>query len=211
MRTRGAGIRLAILAALGAGACATTSFTSTWTAPDAKGTQFQPGDKIVAMVMSDQVALRRAGEANLADVLDARGFKAIPAYTLIRDEDVQDEATAKAKIEASDAVGVVVLRPRGAEKETTTTDWYSAPYYGGFWGGYYGSGWGSLYPTAPMRTTRTDVHVSIETLIYDLRRNKLVWAGRSKTTNPDDIEALVLELSKAVGPELRRAGLVAGR
>ena len=98
---------------------------------------------------------------------------------------------------------MIVLRPRGSEKETTTTtNWYSAPYYGGFWGsGYYGSGWGSLYGTPGTTTTRTDVYVTVETMVYDLRRNKLVWAGRSKTTNPKDVEDFVLELSKAVGPE----------
>lgn len=109
-------------------------------------------------------------------------------------------------------MAVVVFRALGAEKETTTTTtggYYGAPYYGGFWGGgYYGQGWSTVYASPPMTTTRTDVHVSIETLIYDLRANKLVWAGRSKTTNPEDVEALVGELATAVAAELRREGLV---
>jgi hypothetical protein len=208
MTSRRLGICVAALTALAAGACASTSFTSTWTAPDAKALDLATGDRIVAMVISDQVSLRRSGEANLADVLDARGFKAVPAYTLIPDEEILDEAKAKARIDASNAVAVVVLRPLGTEKETTTTTtggYYGAPYYGGFWGGgYYGHGWSG----PPMTTTRTDVHVTVETLIYDLRRNKLVWAGRSKTTNPDDIEAFMNDLANGVGSELRKAGLV---
>jgi hypothetical protein len=214
MRTRGLGIGLASLA-LALGACASTSFQSTWKAPDVSRLDLEPGDQIVAMVISDQMSLRRSGEANLADVLDARGFKAVPAYTLIPEEEVRDEAKAKARIEASDAAAVVVFRPLGAEEEVTTTTtggYYGAPYYGGFWGGgYYGRGWGTVYASPPMTTTRTDVHVSVETLIYDLRTNKLVWAGRSKTTNPEDVEAFVGELSTAVADELRREGLVGGK
>jgi hypothetical protein len=218
MRTRGLRICFATLA-LVTGACASTSFQSTWKAPDVTRFELAPGDRIVAMVISDQVSLRRSGEANLADVLDARGFTAVPAYTLIPDEEVQDEAKAKARIEASKAVAVVVFRALGAEKETTTTTtggyyggYYGAPYYGGFWGGgYYGQGWSTVYASPPVTTTRTDVHVAIETLIYDLRANKLVWAGRSKTTNPEDVEALVGELATAVAAELRREGLVKGK
>ena len=48
-------------------------------------------------------------------------------------------------------------------------------------------------------------------LVNDLRANKLVWAARSKTTNPEDVEALVGELAQAVAAELRSEGLVGGK
>ena len=199
---------LAPLIALAAAGCASTTFDSIWKAPDAAPLDFKAGDRIVAMVVSDQVALRRSGEANLADVLDARGFTAVPAYTLIPDEEMRDEAKARARIEAGNVVGVVVLRPRGSEqKVTVTSTGYGPPYYGGFWGGgYYYNSWGYAETVA-----RTDTYVAIETLIYDLRQNKLVWAGRSKTMNPKDVEGFVGELAEAVAAELRRAGLVGGR
>ena len=136
------------------------------------------------MVISDQVSLRRSGEANLADVLDARGFTAVPAYTLIPDEEVQDEAKAKARIEASNAVAVVVFRALGAEKETprrpraaTTAGTTARPTTGASGEAVTtGNGWSTVYASPPVTTTRTDVHVAVETLIYDLRANKLVWA-----------------------------------
>jgi len=208
MRIRALGIGVAAVAALMAAGCASTSFQSIWKAPDAKPVELKPGDKIIAMVVSSQVSLRRAAEANLADVIDARGYTAVPAYMLIPDDEIQDEAKAKARIEASDAVAVVVFRPLGSEKETTTTTtggYWGAPYYGGFWGGYYGTVWAS----PPVTTTRTDVHFSVETLIYDLRQNKLVWAARSKTTNPEDVEQFVHELATAVAAEIKHDNLIA--
>ena len=194
--------------ALAAAGCASTTFESTWKAPDAKPMELQAGDKIVAMVVSDQESIRRSGEANLADVLDARGFKAVPAYMVIPQEEVRDEAKARARIEAAEVVGVVVLRPRGSEQKVTTSRvTYGPPYYGSFWGGgYYYDSWMYSQPV-----TRTDTYVTIETLIYDLRQNKLVWAGRSKTMNPETVEAFLGELAVAVAGELRKAGLIAGK
>jgi len=58
---------------------------------------------------------------------------------------------------------------------------------------------------------RTDTYVFVETLIYDLRSNKLVWAGQSKTMNPSDVEGFVAELAKAVRGELQKAGLAVAK
>ncbi len=191
-----------------AGCGATTSFTSTWKAPDAQPLQLKAGDKVIALVMAKSTAIRRAGEANLADELDKRGLVGVPAYTLMRDEEAADEARAKTVIDASGAAGIIVLRPLGREKEVTVTPaYYSAPYYGGFWGGYYRYGWGGAWGTSEVRT---DTYVHVETMIYDLRQNKLVWAGQTKTINPQDVESFVVELAAAVSKELRAAGLVVG-
>jgi hypothetical protein len=197
--------------------CATTSFTSVWKAPDAQPLQFSAGDKVVAMVVADSTGLRRSGEANLADELDKRGLQGVPAYSLLADADVKDEAKARAAIEASGAVGVILMRPMGKEQKISSTpsmyygaSYYGAPHYGGMWGGgYYGYGWGGgIYDPG---TIRTDTYVSIETVIYDLRQNKLVWAGQTRTMNPSDVEGFVTELATAVSKELRESGLVAPR
>lgn len=210
MRTLLGAASLALLLA----GCATTTFTSIWKAPDAKPLQFQAGDKVVAMVIAKSTSLRRSGEANLADELDKRGLQGVPAYTLLSDDEIKDEAKAKAAIEASGAVAAIVLRPQGQEQKVSSTPatyygsaYYGSPYYGGFWGGgYYGHGWGGVYDPG---TIRTDTYVSIETVIYDLRQNKLVWAGQTKTMNPSDVESFVGELADAVSRELRASGLVA--
>jgi len=205
----------AVAVSLWTAACATTTFTSSWKAPDARPLELAAGDKVVAIVMSDSTSLRRAGEANLADELDHRGLKGVPAYTLLSDQDVRDEAKARAAIEASGSVAVVAMRPLGSEQEVTSTpstyvggSYWGAPYYGGFWGGYYGHGWGGAWIPGEVRT---DTYVLIETLVYDLRQNKLIWAGSTRTMNPSDVEGAVVELAAAVAQELRKSGLIAKR
>jgi hypothetical protein len=52
--------------------------------------------------------------------------------------------------------------------------------------------------------------VRVETLIYSVDRDELLWAGRSETTNPKEknIAKLVKDLADATGKELRKAGLI---
>ena len=194
--------------------CATTTFTSSWKAPDAQPLQFKPGDKVVALILTDNEAIRRSGEANLADELDRRGLVGVPGYTLILAGEERNEAKARERIEAQGAVGVIVMRPKGKEEKVTVTGgYYSAPYYSNFWGGgygagYYGYGWGGMYVPPQVYT---DTYVSVETLVYDLRQNKLVWAGQTKSLNPSDIESFIAELATAIGAELRAQKLVAPR
>ena len=55
---------------------------------------------------------------------------------------------------------------------------------------------------------QTNTMVSIETLVYSLEQNKLVWGGQSRTTNPSNVEDLIAELSDEVAGELEKQGLL---
>jgi hypothetical protein len=47
-------------------------------------------------------------------------------------------------------------------------------------------------------------------LPFDLRQDKLIWAGQSATTNPDKLEDFVRELVKVGVAQLRKEGIIAG-
>ena len=55
---------------------------------------------------------------------------------------------------------------------------------------------------------RTYTVVSVETLVYSLRQNKLVWGGQSTTTNPASVDRLVHDTAAKVA-KLERQGLLA--
>jgi len=185
-------------------ACATTSFTSSWKAPDAQPMGSLAGQKVVAVAMTKNQAVRRSAEDTLVSVLNANGSQGIPSYSILGDE--TDEAKAKAAIEKSGAVAVVVMRPVAQEKEISSTpSMYMGPRYGGYWGGYYGYGWGGAWGGTEIRT---DTIVVVETLVYSLKQNKLVWAGQSKTTNPSKVDAFVKEVAAGAGKEMKKAGLL---
>ena len=197
----------AMLASVMLSACATTSFVSTWKAPDAKALQLS-GAKVAAVVMISNEAARRAAEDALAREITAHGAQGVAMYTIQPEARPNNEQAVRAAVEGVGVAGAVVMRPVGKEKEVVATPVaYGGPMYGGYWGGYYGYGWGSPYAYGGTEI-RTDTIVSIETLVYSLRQNKLVWAGQSRTTNPTGVDQLVKETSTAVALELQKQGLI---
>lgn len=185
--------------------CATTSFTSTWRSPDATPVVLG-GKRVVAMVMSASDASRRQAEVALARALTAQGATGIPAHTingLSRD----DEAAAQARLEAEKIDGVVVMRAVGAQTTTTYSPgmWTARPYYRGFYRGYYRYGWTAVYEPGYLRT---DSVVAVETLVYSLVQNELIWAAQSSTTNPSGLDRLVTEVAGKVSAQMRKDGLL---
>ena len=66
-------------------------------------------------------------------------------------------------------------------------------------------GWSTVYTPGYLTT---DTVVSVETLVYSVEQDTLLWAGRSETTNPKDIRKFVKDLVDTAGKEMRKAGLV---
>jgi hypothetical protein len=191
--------------------CASNGFVSSWKAPDAAPLEVK-GAKVGAVVMMRDEASRRVAEDALVREINARGAQGIPSYTVMPDSRPATEAEARAAFEHAGVQGIVVMRPVSVDKEVVSSPvTYLEPTYRSYWGGYYRYGWDS--PWALPVATDVDVHtntiVTIETLVYSLRQNKLVWAGKSRTTNPKDVEALIKELSAAAAKELQRQGLLA--
>ena len=178
-----------------------TGLVSSWKAPDAEPFRMR-GEKVAAVVMANDQAIRLAGEEALARELSARSRRRADVHAARRCRSGRSEGTAA---ERAGVVGVVVLRPVRVDKEILSTLISSDPVYGGFWGGYYGHGWGSAWSAAEIRT---DTIIIVETLVYSLHQNKLVWSGQSKTTNPANLNRLIENTAKQVGDELVRQGLL---
>ena len=51
--------------------------------------------------------------------------------------------------------------------------------------------------------------VFIETRLYSVTKNQMLWSGTSKTTNPKNVEKFINQLVNAVGKQVRKAGLAA--
>jgi hypothetical protein len=168
------------------------------------------GKKVACFVVIPSEELRGAREETVAAEMRERGIDAIAGYTILPGELVKDREKAKAFIKKAGIAGAIMLRlvnDQEAQKFSTTTvgGWYTQPYYGSFYG-YWNYGWSSVYV---YETTWTERVVTIETLIYSVENDELIWAGRSDTSSPKDIKKFVKELAEATGKELRKAGLVA--
>src|SRR4029079_15611160 len=197
------------LLALALAACAGgTKLVNSWKEPGTAPLELKQGDLVIAMVMSKEETTRRTGEDLLGEELRQRGLRPIPSFSLIPTDQVDDKEKAAAAIQDSGAVALISMRPIAVNKQQTfVPPSYTGPGgpYGG-WGPYSGYGWGAPYSPGYVVT---DTIVRIETLVFDLKQNKLVWAGQSETTNPDRTPPFMRELVKTVGDDMRRKGVIA--
>ena len=187
-------------------ACGSTTFTSTWKAPDAQRVN-PAGKRIAALVIYSDKKRRRDAEVYLANDLTTRGARGVAAYTLLGLDGYPTVDDARARFKEAGVEGVVIMR-LVAHDQTVIVD------PGGFSGSVYGS-FGSYYSSYGMSVSystgsvQTDTVVTIETLIYSLNQDKLLWGGVSRTSNPEGLQSLVNEVADAVSSQLAKQGLVA--
>jgi len=198
-------VALALAGTVALTGCASTSLRQSWKDPGA--TSLLPPGKVLVVAMSDNPSVRRAAEDELVRRIGADRAEA--SYRVLADADLRDTESAKRKVAAGGFNYALVLRPVSQSQELTYVPGTitPAPYRGGFWG-YYGYGWGAYYDPGYVRT---DTIVQIETLLYRLDEDKVVWAGLSETVNPSSAEKVVGEIAKLVGKDLAKKGLRAAK
>jgi hypothetical protein len=171
------------------GGCATTTFTSTWKAPD--GQTIYPAGKTIAVVyVSGDERNRHAAEDALAKDLNARGAHGVPGYTLLPNEIRGDVEDMLARLKEAGANEVVLMRVVGADKRPFTEVRVG-------------------FATGVTELRHVDTLVSVETLVCSLNRDEVLWSSTSRTTNPEDIVNLVNEVAYATAKEMVKQGPLA--
>lgn len=196
---------------IGIGACASTpSFRSTWKNPDAAPVSLS-GQKVLAVVQVRDEAQRRSGEDLLAAEITKRGGQGIASYTLFPSSArEQNEEMARAAAQRAGISGLVLVNMLGSETTVTRESNYDARwrndlYFRRPWGAW-GRGWNTMYE--PTATVRRDVAVIVETRVYSLEQDKLLWAGTSETMNPDGTGEFMRTLAAGVAAQLEQAGVL---
>ena len=207
-----AGLVLAVLAAPAAWAAPKQPkkvFLETWSDPDAKPLQLK-GTKVVAAVMIQDPKARKKAEDTLAREITKLGGKGVPMYSISMDTATSEEGQSKtrAAVEAVGARGLVVMRPVDIQHTARQTETLSNDsVYGGYWDGYYGYGWNDPWINKTP-DVQTDLVITVETFVFSLPQNKLVWTGTSETTNPKNAEKLVHKIATDGVRELQALGLL---
>jgi hypothetical protein len=171
--------------------CATTTILSTWKKPGVSQLSFQ---KVVVIVPVRDGAMRRSAEDRLVAALAPT--PAVPSYQVLTKPGSTDDEL-KAAVKAGGFDGALVMRVASVDRETTWVPGsYAGPYYTyGAWG-WYDRGY-----------TRTDTYVQVETNIYALPQEDLIWGATSRTVNPSGLQNLIAEVTDSLRDELQNEGL----
>ena len=178
--------------------CASTQVVKSWQEPQAT---FQPGpsNKILAIAMVKDETSRRVIEDQLVKRLGTNG--GVASYTLLTPEMLKDTTgAALTKIIQQEKFNYLLLmRLADIEKETSYVHGTTTGFYGGY-GRYYGYGAG-MY-TSPGYYT-TDKNYFVETAVYSIEPDKLLWTGTTKTVNPTKLEKSINEIADVVTDKMK--------
>jgi hypothetical protein len=176
--------------------CSSTHVVTRWQDPATSHLVFT---KVLTLVIGGDQSLVRAGEDDLCRQVKRVPCK--PAYLAMPDAMRDDIPAAKALVRKEGFDGALVFRVVSDREKVT----YVPPSYGPTFWGYYGYGRTHAYNPG---TYRTDQLVRVETSIYSIAQDKLLWVGTTETVNPKSLSTLVEEVSKAVRQELEREGAI---
>jgi hypothetical protein len=174
-----------------------TKIEKSWMEPGATVTASAPNKALVIALVKDETS-RRVIEDQLVKRL---GGDAIASYTIAANA---TEEVLKQKIADGKFTHVLLMRLADVEKETSYVPGTTTSYYGGY-GRYYGYGAG-MYSTPGYYTT--DKNYFVETTVYTVNPDKLVWTGTTKTVNPSKIEKMVNEIGDVVSEKMKKDGFL---
>jgi hypothetical protein len=174
--------------------------TGTWHDQNAGTKKF---NKIVVMAIGKNLSNRKLGEDNLVTKLNSRGFNAVGSLTFLPPDFQQlDSATIETSLKKNGVDAAITVRvvSKSESQRYVPGTTYAAGYpgYYGHWGGYY-SNYG--YYSSPGYTV-TDVEVLLETNLYDLSDNRLLWVGQSKAFTNTPTEELAEQYAHDVVNDL---------
>jgi len=198
-----------IVSTLGLTACmGSTSLIESWH-DESYGDGAKLESVLVLGVFQDDTQ-RRAFEAKFVESVLAGGGKAIAGYTLMPEEsDYDDKQDIEAAVKNANVDSVLITSFKGVSEQERyvppRADYAPAMAYGGYYGAYYGSAYQRMYTPG---YTVVDTVVGLETRVYAVNPQKLVWAGNTKSVNSASAETISEELVKIVVDDMRRTGLI---
>jgi hypothetical protein len=158
--------------------------------------------------MSDKVTVRRSYEEKLVQELKKKGVNAVPSAAIMPGDELPDKESVRTAIQGKGFDSVLVTRIIGVEKETRYIPprTYVIPdrnYYG-FYDYYYRS----YQVVQQPGYLEEETIVSLETNIYDVNTEKLVWAITSESFNPNKAAEVIKPLSKLIVDKLRKDKMI---
>lgn len=174
--------------------CANTKISQSWVEPD--NNKVYKDLMIIGIGESEQN--RRAYESYFVEELRAKGLEAEPSYKLLKDGLKIERDTILKAIDGLDIDGVIITHLAAVDEETIyrpTMD-YMPMYGGGYYGGMY-----SYYPHVNTYVSQPGYYTThetytLETNLYDVESEELVWSARSRTFSPESVDEVIVDITK---------------
>lgn len=200
-----------VMVALVIGCSTSTNITAVWRSPDNGAVRYK---NLCVVAITENVTNKHVVEQEMFEQLKAKGVNAsklgeLLPYKFSGAQTEKDLILEKVKTVGSDGILTFALIKQKEETRYVPGNATYAPparygYYGTF-GGYYGYYGNQMYD--PGYYTHDEVYF-IETNLYDVASEKLVWSAQSKTYNPSGIQQFAEDFTTTITKQLIKSNVI---
>jgi hypothetical protein len=192
----------------------TTHISQSYRNPGFEQTVFK---KLFVIGVGDTQERRKAFEDDFVAAIVAQGGSATTSWTVLPKAEQLTEEEIRSAVEAGGFDGVLISRLLSVDKEkeyTPGSTYYNAKtnYYGGGYGygyggyyGFYGTTYAKMHEPGYFETSTT---IRVETNLYSIASDELVWNGQSDTIDPKSISDARASVTAAVAKKLKEEKLI---
>ncbi len=194
-------------------ACSSTTMDGSWSDPSYKG---QIKNVYVLGIAKNEMN-RRIFEDTFGRNLESQGVKTVSSYqSLPKDQETNKDVIQQAMI-TNGCDSVLMTQLTGQRTETVTSPGYATGRYssaygdrGAYrdrrgWGNYYGRSYDVTYMPP---TTTNFVVLTIESVLYDLKTEDMIWSAQLETVVEGYIEKMVQDFAEIVIKDLKEKSLI---
>lgn len=170
--------------------CSGTKLAAVWKDPEVN---FEPFSTVVVLVMTGDQAMREVAEDTFIKGLPSK-VMGIPSHDILPGTERPPLDVVLERLRKVHAEGVVVYRLAGIDKQSSyvggVTYYTPASYYTSF-----SSYWGYFSPVVyePGYLVEDQI-VRVETNVFSVADETLVWSAQSETLNPESAQVLIDEV-----------------
>jgi hypothetical protein len=177
---------------------------SSWRDPDAR-VDMSKVKKVLVLALFQNEANRRYAETKLTNLLGNRGVASFRYFAEVAGPLRINDLEKKLKREGFE--GAVIMRLADVDKDITYTpgSYGTYPAYYGRFGPYVQASWNYYAQPGHYETTRT---FTIETNVYSLVKDKLVWSSLTSSANPQSASKLMDAVAKEVYQQMKKEGFL---
>jgi len=192
-KTQIAKLAIFIIAAATLAACSkTTSIPQSYRNPGYEQTVFK---KLFVIGVAENAESRQAFEDAFVKAIAAQGGGAQASWGLLPQSTKLEEEQIRAAIEGGNFDGVLITRLLSVDKDQEYVDYY----------GFYGTTYAKVHEPGYFETSTT---LRLETSLYSLATDGLVWTGQSDTVDPESIPDARESMTTAVAKKLKEEQLI---
>jgi hypothetical protein len=196
---------LAVFVALTVGGCSTgPAIVNEWRNPAYEAMYFK---RVMVAGPAGQASVRRNVEDEFTARLRAAGVESMPSYQYLAGDEKVDEAALKQAAQKAGADALLFTQTMRVEPRTQAPTYAPWTWFGIF-GSHVGVSWsGTPGASAPYRYNE----YTMDTTLYDLAKNEIVWSGTIKTTEAENARTAIRSYVDTVMKTLDEKNHVRGR